>query len=160
MTNITDKDIINHLEDKIKFHYSEAKRIENILLAFTSGGDLQEDQPTGRERIKLKQPGRRETGSKGLPAQKKPRKPVEIPKVFSSGLKLNGKVIYALNQIQSGFAEDIANKISELQPELEPGKVKVQISGILSGLKSKGILEAQKVGRKDLFTIKENRKAV
>jgi hypothetical protein len=153
MPNITEQDIIDHLEKKIQFHYSEAKRIENILLAFKSGGEYEEGNQGATDSIKLKSRSENE-GRKA--AGKKVRKAVEIPQVFSTGLKLNGKVIFALNQIRSGFAEDIANKMVELQPELDAARVKVQISGVLSSLKAKGVLDAKKVGRKDLFTISQN----
>lgn len=156
MPNITEQDIIDHLEDKIQFHYSEAKRIENILLAFKTGGEYEEGRPGASEKIKLKSRGNdfRAIGIQDTKIKK--RKAVEIPEAFSSGLKLNSKVIFALNIIKSGFVEDIANKIAELQPELDAIKVKTQISGVLSSLKTKGVLEAKKIGRKDRFTINKN----
>ena len=150
MPNITEQDIIEHLENKIQYHYKEARRIENILLAFQTGGDMFERTKGAGERIKLK--------SK-LPdsiAENKTRKIVEIPEAFSSGLKLNSKVIYALNEIKNGFVEDIAIKMAELQPDLDADKVKVQISGVLSSLKKKGILNTEKRGRKDMFSINQN----
>lgn len=157
MPDITEQDIIDHLEDKIQFHYSEAKRIENILLAFKTGGEYEERRPGASEKIKLKSRGTHDFRAIGIQDTKiKKRKAVEIPEAFSSGLKLNSKVIFALNIIKSGFVEDIANKIAELQPELDAIKVKTQISGVLSSLKTKGVLEAKKIGRKDRFTINKN----
>ncbi len=61
-----------------------------------------------------------------------------MPPEYLPNLTMNGKIAYALSQITSGYGEDIAAKIVELQPELDKCKVMLQLSGVLSTLKRNG----------------------
>lgn len=44
MATVTEKDIIGHLKEKIKFHQQEVKKIENVLTAFTGNPVVKDDQ--------------------------------------------------------------------------------------------------------------------
>jgi hypothetical protein len=153
MANITEKDIIAHLKDKIKFHEQEAKRIESILSAFIS------DAPSVKDKRKASVEAGDTDSLKGKPSKViankpvKAVKPLQIPSEYQPTLTLNGKIAYALSQISSGYGEDIAAKLVELQPELDKAKVTQQLSGVLSTLKKHGQLSAVKEGRKDRFSL-------
>lgn len=145
MANITEKDIIDHLSEKVRFHQNEARRIEALLSAFT-------DTPSA----KVKEDIKKEAVADAKPVKStKPRKAskLEIPRDYKKDLTINSKIAYALSLSGSGTGESIAIKIVELQPELEVKKVTQQISGVLSTLKSKGLLTAVKEGRKDRYSL-------
>lgn len=44
MATVTEKDIISHLREKIKFHQQEVKKIESVLTAFTGNPIVRDDQ--------------------------------------------------------------------------------------------------------------------
>lgn len=149
MPNITEQDIVLHLKEKVRFHHQEAKRIESLLSAFTTA-------PTTASK---KQAAKAE-------AEKEPAKPkvskapksnivkqLDVPAGYQPELTLNSKIAYALSLLSSATGEQIAEKIVELQPELEAKKVTQQLSGVLSTLKAKGQLKAVKEGRKDRFSL-------
>ena len=157
MPNITEKDIIAHLKDKVKFHQQEAQRMENLLSAFTpvthptakvqqASQEAMDEQPVKGKAGKAKPAKAKVTASKA-------KKVLTVPGEYQPTLTINGKIAYALSQITSGYGEDIAAKIVELQPGLEVAKVMKQISGVLSTLKANGQLSAVKEGRKDKFSL-------
>ncbi len=145
MATITEKDIIAHLKNKIKFHQQEAKRIEHVLSAFSS------DTATAKVKREASVEADDTDALKGKPS--KATMPLAIPAEYQPKLTLNGKIAFALNQITSGTGEDIAAKLVELQPQLDKAKVTQQFSGVLSTLKKQGQLNAVKDGRKDRFSL-------
>ncbi len=153
MATVTETDIIAHLKEKIKFHQQEAKRIEQVLSAFSS------DAPSAKVKYEAGAAASDFDAAKGKLAKAKADqpakalKPLQVPAEYGPKLTLNGKIAYALSQIGSGFGEDIAAKIVELQPELDKAKVTLQLSGVLSTLKKHGQLTAVKEGRKDRFSL-------
>ena len=153
MGTITEKDITNHLKDKIKFHQLEVKRIENILSAF----DYEAPSTQIKREATAKASDINALKGKSVKARSnKPAKTVkslQVPVAYTPKLRLSSKVAYALSLITSGTGEDIAAKLVELQPELDKAKVTQQLSGILSTLKKQGQLNAVKEGRKDRFSL-------
>ena len=163
MATITEKDIVNHLKEKIKFHQNEARRIENLLSAFGSDSAT----PRGRkakldavdEALEPIEAQTAATGKKRKTAVGKktnaatPAKALEIPEKYADNLTVNSKIAFALNEIGSGFNEDIANAMAQYEPKSDAKKISKQISGILSTLKSKGQVSAVKEGRKDRFSL-------
>ncbi|QJD95380.1 hypothetical protein HH214_05585 [Mucilaginibacter robiniae] len=160
MATVTEKDIIHHLKEKIKFHQNEAKRIENLLSAFTN------DYHTSRSRKAKSEADDEEIDSAPEEFVKSSRKandasgvatasvkPLEIPEKYTDDLPIIAKIAFALNEIGSGFNEDIANTMAQYEPKSDAKKISKQISGILSTLKSKGQLNTEKVGRKDKLSL-------
>jgi hypothetical protein len=161
MANVTEKDIINHLREKIRFHQNEAKRIEGLLGAFTN-----ESSSTARGRkaksdaedealISTDEQPATEKKKRG-PAKKlagTPPKPLEVPEKYTDDLTINSKIAFALKEIGSGFNEQIAEAMAQYEPKSDAKKISKQISGVLSTLKSKGQLKVEKVGRKDRFSL-------
>lgn len=160
MATVTEKDIILHLREKIKFHQNEAKRIENLLTAFTNDYST----PRGRK-AKLDdavdealEPAPEKGASRKSKSLEKvtipaPAKPLEVPEKYTDDLAINAKIAFALHEIGSGFNEDIANAMAQYEPKSDAKKISKQISGVLSTLKSKGQVTAEKVGRKDKFSL-------
>jgi hypothetical protein len=74
MATVTEKDIISHLKEKIRFHQQEEKKIENLLAAFT--GSSGREEPV---RVKSKQ--RKTAGSQRTGRQK--AAPLSIDEVES-----------------------------------------------------------------------------
>jgi len=159
MSNITEKDIVEYLKEKIKFHQDEAKRMQDLLSAFDGRASLRSgkrsnsaaieaalESPTGqrgddshRSQSKLKREGSRAS------------KQLEIPREYRDDLTLSAKIAYALNEIHDGFKEDIAEAMAQHEPKSDAERISKQISGVLSAMKTKGQLKAEKIGRKDRF---------
>ncbi|MGV8879474.1 MAG: hypothetical protein ACOH2A_10625 [Sphingobacteriaceae bacterium] len=157
MANVTEKDIINHLKEKIKFHQSESKKIETLLNAFT-GNSPQKQKQAKQEAVTevLEAPVNNNIARKNKTVKKtvKTAKVLAIPAVYKSDLSWNSKIAFAINALGEGvFNEDIASKIAELEPGLDAAKVTKQISGLLSVLKAKGSLKAERTGKKDKYSL-------
>jgi hypothetical protein len=150
MAKITEKDIINHLQEKIKFHQQESKRIEKILAAFALSSDFQDvsnfnfggNMPESDKERKFK-PG----------AEVRTLKKLEPPLEYNSNLTIVNKIAYALNKIGEGYNEDIANIIAQGEPSSDVKKISQLISGVLSTLKTNGLVTARKEGRKHKFSL-------
>jgi len=159
MTTITEKDIINHLQEKIKFHKAEAKRLETALSAFDSTVIPQSAKKAKLNAVEnilepLAQPLHTPRKSRTIKTRAaKPAKALEVPASYTDNLTVNSKIAFALSQIGSGFNEDIAEEIARYEPKSDAKKISKQISGILSTLKTKGHLKAEKSGRKDKFSL-------
>lgn len=164
MPNVTEKDIIDHLREKVKFHQNEARRIEGLLSAFSSDSPGQRgrrskveaaaDQVLNTDETQsttTRKSNKTSSAKKTPPAT--PAKPLEIPEKYTDNLTINGKIAFALNEIGSGFNEDIANAMAQYEPKSDAKKISKQISGVLSILKSKGQLKTEKEGRKDRFSL-------
>ena len=153
MVTITEKDIIAHLRNKIKFHQQEVKRIEHVLSAFSSDTATakvkREASVEANDTDALKAKATKAKANKPV----KTVKPLQVPIEYQPTLILNGKIAYALSQITAGTGEEIAAKLVELQPELDKAKVTQQLSGVLATLKKNGQLSAVKEGRKDRFSL-------
>lgn len=156
MANITEKDIIDHLKEKIRFHQHEAKRIEGLLSAFTGDTSTQRGRRAKVEAVNEAIDGdeqqtattRKKRNTSGTPA-----KALEVPEKYTDDLTINARIAFALNEIGSGFNEDIAAAMAQYEPKSDAQKISKQISGVLSTLKSKGQLKTVKEGRKDKYSL-------
>jgi len=159
MATVTEQDIINHLQEKIKFHQTEAKRLATILSAFDITPETPRSKKSEQDDVEnILQPlTSRKTAGRKPKIQKtkaiRPAKILEIPTSYTDDLTVNSKIAFALSQIGSGFNEDIAEEIAKYEPKSDAKKISKQISGILSTLKTKGQLKAEKSGRKDKFSL-------
>lgn len=159
MANVTEKDIIDHLKEKIKFHEKEVKRIESLLTAFTSNSDQQKVRKAKVEAVGEATTPLPETQKKGkIKYEKnlkagKPAKALVAPEAYNDKLTLNEKIAFALKEIGTGFNEDIAKAMAQYQPQSDEKKIGKQISGVLSVLKTKGMLKTTKEGRKDKYSL-------
>jgi hypothetical protein len=165
MANITEQDIINHLKQKIEFYEHESKRLQGLLSAFTnssiiefngkaklkgSDGDL---APASKAR-QINPRGKRKTKEEQqLKEPELAEKTIDVPEKYTDDLTINAKVIFALKEIGSGFNEDIANAMAQYEPKSDAKKISKQISGVLSALKTRGQVRAEKAGRKDKFSL-------
>jgi hypothetical protein len=168
MANITDKDIIQHLKEKIKFHENEAqlhqdeaKRLESLLTAFTHDYTSARGRKGKFEVVNetLETQSEQENGKPSQAPKKtskptaKDNPPLSVPEKYTDDLPINAKIAFALREIGSGFNEDIANAMAQYEPKSDAQKISKQISGVLSTLKSKGQLSVEKVGRKDKYSL-------
>ena len=159
MANVTEKDIIDHLKEKIKFHEKEVKRIENLLIAFTGNPDQQKGKKVKAEAVSEAAAPMPATSKKGKVKPEKtskagrPSKGLVAPEAYDDKLTLNEKIAFALKEIGSGFNEDIAKAMAQYQPQSDEKKISKQISGVLSVLKTKGQLKTTKEGRKDKYSL-------
>ena len=71
----------------------------------------------------------------------------EIPNSYSSKLKMDKKILFALNEIKSGDKQDILNQLQVLEPKIELKKIEKSISVRLSHLKNNNIIKSDKNGR-------------
>ncbi|WP_299290573.1 hypothetical protein [uncultured Mucilaginibacter sp.] len=162
MANVTEKEIVAYLKDKIKTIQSEAKKYEDLLNAFSSASPSKSAKQSKDNILDavMEQAEDKETAAK--PAKKKEAKPaktpkapkaLEVPKEYTQDLSLGGKIAFALNEIGEGFGQDIANAMAQYEPQSDGDKLFKQIASVLSNLKSRGLLTATKEGRRDKYSL-------
>jgi len=85
------------------------------------------------------------------PIKRHPR--LVVAESYNSSLTVSEKIAYALAEIGDGKSkEDIAIVIADYD-KADVDKVVKQIGGVLSSLKSKGLVTTRKNGRKDLYSL-------
>ena len=156
MANVTEKDIIDHLREKIKYHEKEVKRIESLMSAFMGTSGSAKGTKVKAEAIseaKEPLPGKKEKQAAPVKGSKTKgnSKPLSVPEAYSDSLTLNEKIAFALKELGSGFNEEIAKVIAD-QSGADEKKISKQISGVLSALKTTGKLKTSKEGRRDKYS--------
>jgi hypothetical protein len=149
MAKVTEQDIIDHLREKIRYHKQECERIENLLEVFTTdmNGPFKKNVPKAN-------PATTERKIKSDPASVTMSvKKLTIPESYSKDLKLPAKIAFALNKLGDAFNEDIAILFSRHEKDLDVKKTSQLISGVLSMLKKKGVLNAEKIGKKYKYSL-------
>ncbi len=162
MANVTEKEIVAYLKDKIKSIQAEAKKYEDLLSAFNGSAtpskaakqtkdNLLSAAIEEAEETPAKAP-KKKADTKPAKASKAP-KALEVPKEYTPDLGLSGKIAFALNEIGEGFGQDIANAMAQYEPQSDGDKLFKQIASVLSNLKSRGLLTAVKEGRRDKYSL-------
>ncbi|MGI4750146.1 MAG: hypothetical protein ACRYFB_05900 [Janthinobacterium lividum] len=164
MANITEKDIIIYLKEKIKSIQAEAKKYEDMLNAFNgasattksakqSKDNIMEAVLEQAEEVAVKAP-KKKTETKPAKTPKPSTKILEVPAAYSPDLGLSSKIAFAINEIGgAGFGQDIANAMAQYEPQSDADKIFKQIASVLSNLKAKGVLTTVKEGRKDKYSL-------
>lgn len=70
-------------------------------------------------------------------------KPLHIPAHYEAGDTDENKVVYALAQLGEGTADEVAIKLSEIDPAMEMKKMKPVAISILNSLYQKGLLKGE-----------------
>ncbi|MBS7564460.1 PqqD family protein [Mucilaginibacter sp. Bleaf8] len=164
MANVTEQDIIDHLEEKIKFHQKEAKRLENLLSAFVSDGSTPRVRKAKLEAVdeaidplpvkQTKPVARKGKAAEQAAPEAQTASTLEIPAKYTDNLSPEAKIAFALNEIGgSGFVEDIANAMAQYEPKSDAKKISRQIAGTLTDLKEQGLIKAEKSGRKEQYSL-------
>jgi hypothetical protein len=161
MANVTEKEIVSFLKDKIKTIQAEAKKYEDLLSAFNGSATPSKSAKQTKDNLlsviedaeeaPAKAP-KKKADAKPAKAGKAP-KALEVPKEYTPDLGLSGKIAFALNEIGEGFGQDIANAMAQYEPQSDGDKLFKQIASVLSNLKSKGVLTAVKEGRRDKYSL-------
>jgi hypothetical protein len=162
MANVTEKEIIAYLKDKIKTIQAEAKKYEDLLNAFNGSATSSKSAKQTKDNLlgavieeaedaPAKAPKKKAEG-KPAKAGKAP-KALEVPKEYTSDLGLSGKIAFALNEIGDGFGQDIANAMAQYEPQSDGDKLFKQIASVLSNMKAKGLLTTVKEGRRDKYSL-------
>jgi len=110
---------------------NDLKTIENLTAALAALG------------IKLEKP---KTISKQHPL-------LVVPAEYHSGLTINEKIAFILEESGKELSKEEIAEVMAIYDDTDGAKIARQIGGVLSSLKSKGLLSASKDGRKDLFTL-------
>lgn len=162
MANVTEKEIIGYLKEKIKTIQSEAKKYEDLLSAFSSSAPTKAAKQT-KENLLDAVLERAEEAPAKTPKKKEAKpakagkasatKMLEVPAEYSQDLSLGGKIAFALNEIGEGFGQDIANAMAQYEPQTDGEKLFKQIASVLSNLKAKGALTTVKDGRRDKYSL-------
>lgn len=163
MANVTEKEIIVYLKEKVKSIQAEAKKYEDLLSAFNGAAAPSKSTKQTKDKImdavleeaqesttKTSKKKETKTGKSGRPAAPKT---LEVPSDYSTDLSLGGKIAFSLNEIGSGFGQDIANTMAQYEPQTDGDKIFKQIASVLSNLKAKGALTAVKEGRRDKYSL-------
>lgn len=162
MANVTEKEIIAYLKDKIKTIQSESKKYEDLLNAFSSAAPSKSAKQTKDHLLDAVMEQAEDKDTSAKPAKKKDTKPaksakapkaLEVPKEYTPDLSLGGKIAFALNEIGEGFGQDIANAMAQYEPQSDGDKLFKQIASVLSNLKAKGVLTTVKEGRRDKYSL-------
>ena len=165
MANITEKDIIVYLKEKIKSIQAEAKKYEDMLNAFNgasaaskpakqSKDNLMEAVLEQAEETSAAKSSKKKAEPKSAKAQKTTTKMLEVPAEYTPELGLSSKIAFAIKEIGgSGFGQDIANAMAQYEPQSDADKLFKQIASVLSNLKAKGALTTVKEGRKDKYSL-------
>lgn len=110
----------------------ELKNIDNLTNALTAlGGKIEKVKPA-----KI---------SKDLPL-------LVVPNTYNEATTIKEKIAFTLDFLKNGYKEDIAKLMAEWEQSDFDLAIK-QISGVLSSLKSNGLITAIKDGRRDLYTL-------
>ncbi len=162
MANVTEKEIIGYLKEKIKTIQAEVKKYEDLLSAFSGSAPSKAAKQTKENLLDAVLEQAEEPSAKT--PKKKEAKPaktgkasaakvLEVPSEYSQDLSLGGKIAFALNEIGEGFGQDIATAMAQYEPQSDPEKLFKQIASVLSNLKAKGSLTAVKEGRRDKYSL-------
>lgn len=163
MANVTEKEIVGYLKEKIKTIQAEAKKYEDLLNAFSGSSTSSKSAKQTKENLldavlekaeetSVKTP-KKKAEPKPAKAPKSSAKILEVPAEYSTDLGLSSKIAFALNEIGSGFGQDIAASMAQYEPQSDADKIFKQIASVLSNLKSKGTLITAKEGRRDKYSL-------
>ncbi|RYY29931.1 MAG: hypothetical protein EOP41_01705 [Sphingobacteriaceae bacterium] len=163
MANITEKDIITYLKEKIKSIQADAKKYEDLLNAFNGASAISKPAKQSKdslmeavleqaEEVTVKAPKKK--AEPKAPKAPKTTKMLEVPAEYTPELSLGSKIAFAINEIGgAGFGQDIANSMAQYEPQSDADKIFKQIASVLSNLKAKGALTTVKEGRKDKYSL-------
>lgn len=162
MANITEKEIVGYLKEKIKTIQAEVKKYEDLLNAFSGSSAPSKSAKQTKENIldavleeaeeAPAKPAKKKADTKPAKANKA-AKALEVPAEYTPELGLSGKIAFALNEIGEGFGQDIANTMAQYEPQSDADKLFKQIASVLSNLKAKGVLTTVKDGRRDKYSL-------
>lgn len=163
MANITEKEIISYLKEKIKSIQAEAKKYEDLLAAFSGASASSKSAKETKDNIldaviedaedSSPKSSKKKSDTKAKNAKAQTPKPLEVPAEYTADLSLGGKIAFALNEIGEGFGQDIATAMAQYEPQSDAEKIFKQIASVLSNLKAKGSLTTIKEGRRDKYTL-------
>ncbi len=164
MANVTEKEIITYLKEKIKTIQAEAKKYEDLLNAFSGTSNPTKSAKQTKDNLldavleqaedvpAATKPGKKKAEAK--PAKSKSAtKNLEVPAEYTPDLSLSSKIAFALNEIGEGFGQDIAASMAQYEPQTDADKLFKQIASVLSNLKAKGSLTTIKEGRRDKYML-------
>ncbi|SIS86361.1 hypothetical protein [Belliella pelovolcani] len=123
MDNISEEEIIRFLKTKREALIQELEKLDVALNAMT-GVDFN-----------------------SIPKSIDSLQEGSIPDHYSSKLKLDKKILFALKEMGKGDKSEIIQKIQQLEPKSDISKLENSISVRLSYLKNNNIIKADKNGR-------------
>jgi hypothetical protein len=164
MANVTEKEIISYLKEKIKSIQAEAKKYEDLLNAFNGSSTPTKSAKQTKENLldavleeaedaSTTKASKKKADTKPAKGGKAAVKALEVPAEYSTDLGLSGKIAFALNEIGEGFGQDIAAAMAQYEPQSDAEKIFKQIASVLSNLKAKGVLTTVKEGRRDKYAL-------
>ncbi len=163
MANVTEKEIVVYLKEKIKTIQAEAKKYEDLLNAFSGSAPSKSAKQTKNNILDAvleeavdapAKSSKKKTDAKPAKSGKAgAKKALEVPAEYTPELGLSGKIAFALNEIGEGFGQDIANTMAQYEPQSDAEKLFKQIASVLSNLKAKGVLTTVKEGRRDKYSL-------
>lgn len=166
MANITEKEIVGYLKEKIKTIQAEVKKYEDLLNAFSGTSAPTKSAKQTKENLldavleeaedtstPVKAPKKKADVKPAKSSKAATPKALEVPAEYSTDLGLSGKIAFALNEIGEGFGQDIASAMAQYEPQSDAEKLFKQIASVLSNLKAKGVLTTVKEGRRDKYSL-------
>jgi hypothetical protein len=162
MANVTEKEIISYLKEKIKSIQAEAKKYEDLLNAFSGTSAPSKSAKQTKDNIldaviedaeETSAKSTKKKDAKPAKGGKAAPKPLDVPAEYTQDLSLAGKIAFALNEIGEGFGQDIAAAMAQYEPQSDAEKLFKQIASVLSNLKAKGSLTTVKEGRRDKYSL-------
>lgn len=94
------------------------------------------------------------TSANGIEEHETNEHKTEVPKTYEDAITWNGKILFALSKIQSGFVQDIVVELLKHSKDIDSETLFKKITGLASVLKKKKVLGAKSVGNKYKYFIK------
>lgn len=155
MSKVSEQDVVSFLKEKVASLKQELKKAEDGLAFFTGSSSA---APAKKRGPKSKVAKLADTVvEKAKKVSKKVAasvKPIDVPAEFADSLKRDAKIVYVLNSLKSGNAEEVTDELLKLEPGQEKEKLHRLVTQRLSALSLKGNLKSVKQGRKSSYSIK------
>ncbi|MXV17696.1 hypothetical protein [Hufsiella ginkgonis] len=145
MSKITDKDIVDLLEERIASLNAELARFRLVLDVLTSIAE--ESLPGKGELTQLAQVVEDRIGGPVVRSIKK-TPALTVPLDFSDKLKVTEKVMFALSKTGPACKDDIFKFLHDLKPAADPVKLNNVLTVVLSSMLKKEQIKAERAGKR------------
>ncbi|GAA3964461.1 hypothetical protein [Mucilaginibacter dorajii] len=86
-------------------------------------------------------------------------KPLHVPHEYDAGACAQNNVVFALAHLEEATADEVARKLSSLEPGTSPATHQKNADDILNYLFDKGLIKANNKGGKLVFNLNKIREA-
>ena len=154
MSKLSEQDVVSFLKEKVASLKQELKKAEDGLAFFTGSSAAEPAKKRGPKSKVAKLADSVVEKAKKVTKKVSSSKALEVPAEFADSLKRDAKIVYVLDSLKSGNAEEVTDELLKLEPGQEKEKLHRLVTQRLSALSLKGNLKSVKQGRKSSYSIK------